>query len=133
MFRVGLVFITTLAILTCPYRCTAAGNVAASPGGEVTQLDCTCCHKSSPRNQPHESSGSEAPAGGASTCRCICDGALCATTTIEFTTSVNWIEGRDLVARTTSVDSRSFAQHLSLPDGIETGLCPSLSMQSLLL
>lgn len=133
MFRVGFVLLTTIAILICPYRCTAAGRVETSARGEVSQPNRSCCGSSSTSNQFGEFPRSEVPSEERSPCRCVCDGAVDTTTGIDFTTSVSWIEGRDLVARTGSVDRVALSQGLARPDGIETGLCPSLSTQSLLL
>ena len=135
MFRVGLVIFTTAALLICPYNCTAR-SLVASPKGEVSQRQCSCCKKSCTRSKPvaiGQSEAPQAPDDSEDACSCLCNGAISPTSVIVFTTCVNWIDGRDLLARSMSVGLTVCSHDLSPPDDIETGLCPSLSMQSLLL
>lgn len=133
MFRVGLVIFTTAALLICPYNCTAR-SLVASPNGEVSQRQCSCCKKSCTRSKPvAQPEAPPTPTDSEDACSCLCNGAISPTSSIVFTICVNWIDGRDLIARTMSVGPNVFSHDLSPPDDIETGLCPSLSMQSLLL
>ena len=135
MFRAGLVLLTTIALLACPYRC-AARSVASSPNAQAKQ-GCSCCtqnctSKSTTGGTTSDHSQRE-PVEGDDSCSCICDGAVSSATTMVVAAIVNWIDCRDLMARLNCVSSDQSAYAGPPVDESDDGLSPRLSMQSLLL
>lgn len=135
MFRVGFILLTTIALLICPYRC-AVRSAMAAPQTQAKQ-GCSCCatkclsvHEGGaaiPAELPSQ------PIEGEDSCVCVCDGAVFTATVIVITACVSWIDCRDLTARMSLYHAEQFAFDHGPPDGLESGLCPRLSMQSLLL
>jgi hypothetical protein len=137
MFRAGIVLLTTVAVLICPYRCAARGAFESS-AAQVKQ-GCRCCEKAcssalpkaeGPASndelpQPHDESDDA--------CDCICDGAVSTAQLIAEVPLVTWINRAELAARLTCVGAEQVVFLNEPCDGIESGQCPRLSMQSLLL
>jgi len=137
MFRAGIVLLTTIAVLICPYRC-AARSAVSSPSVQVKQ-GCSCCEEaclSTLSQSDQHASDDDLPQPqdqSDDTCVCICDGAVTTSPTITGDQHVTWIDRAALTALSLgSYSALGFFQN-EPPDGIESGLCPRLSMQSLLL
>lgn len=137
MFRVGIVLLTTASVLICPYFCAARSAIDSSPA-QVKQ-GCRCCDKvcsSALPEMERPASSDELPQPhdeGDDACDCICNGALSTSPMIAISPQVTWMDRAELAARLTCVGADQVALLNEPCDGIESGQCPRLSMQSLLL
>lgn len=135
MFRLGLVLLTTAALLVCPYGCAVRSSMAAIQA--EAKHGCSCCTQKCSTSQAFgNETQNEAPSPlteGEDSCNCICDGAVSTPTVSIIAISPSWMDCLDLTVQVRVYRSEQVVFDNVPPSGIESGLCPRLSMQSLLL